>query len=368
MTDAWQRIAGLIRKELLAILKDSRTRVILVVPAILQSLIFGYAATFDLADVPYAVLDQSRSTASSELLAKLDGTGVFHRVATLTSSSQIAGMIDDGKALMVVAFQPNFAADLAHDSSAALQVIVDGRNSTTAGAAVGYVNAVVSRFNVEQLGQRPPLNVETRSWFNPNLQTRWNLVPALIASLSMLQTLLLTALSVAREREEGTFDQLLVTPLNSAEIMLGRALPPILVALVQATLILTVSMFWFRIPMAGSPFVLYAGLLLFAIASVGIGLSVSALSANMQQAMLYTFVLVMPMTLLSGLATPIENMPMAFQIGTLVNPLRFAIDLVMRVYLEGAGLRAIVVDLLPLIAIAAVTLPLAAGLFRNKLA
>jgi ABC-2 type transport system permease protein len=213
-----------------------------------------------------------------------------------------------------------------------------------------------------------PLTIESRAWFNPNLETRWNLLPGLIAALSMLQTLLLTALSVAREREQGTFDQLLVTPMSPLEIMIGKALPPVLVGLAQSTLILLVALFWFGIPMAGSLATLYTGLVFFTVASVGIGLSISAVSANMQQAMLYTFVLLMPMMLLSGLTTPVRNMPHVLQVITMANPLRFAIDLVQRVYLEGVGLATVWHNLIPLSIIALVTLPLAAWLFRHRLA
>ena len=288
-------------------------------------------------------------------------------MATLRNADDIRPVIDSEQALVVLSFPRTFASDLNRGADSALQVILDGRNSNTAGSAAGYVSAIVQRFNVEHQGAAPPVSVHARAWFNPNLRTRWDLVPALIASLSMLQTLLLTALSVAREREEGTFDQLLVTPLTPLEIMAGKALPPVLIGLVQATLVLAVSMFWFRIPMAGSLAVLYTGLLVFTMASVGIGLSISALSATMQQAMLYTFVLVMPMMLLSGLATPVDNMPHVLQAVTLANPLRFAIDLVRRVYLEGVGLGTVAIDLAPMAAIAVITFPLATWLFRNRL-
>ncbi len=366
-----RRIANMCRKEFLSVLKDPATRAILFVPALVQSMLFGYAATYDLTNVPYAVLDQSRSAASTELLARLDGTGVFHRVATLRAQSEIAPVIDTQKALLVIQVGPRFEQQLNAGLAAPLQLVLDGRNSTTAGAASGYVGAVVAAYNQqwrERHGGRPAaLTIDSRAWFNPNLETRWNLIPGMIAALSMLQTLLLSALSVAREREQGTFDQLLVTPMSPLDIMVGKALPPVLIGLVQSSLVLLVALFWFRIPMAGSVFTLYAGLALFTTASVGIGLSISALSANMQQAMLYTFVLIMPLMLLSGLTTPVRNMPQLLQVATMVNPLRFAIDLVQRVYLEGVSLGTVAFDLLPLVLIAAVTLPLAAWLFRNRL-
>lgn len=368
MRETLLRIRALVRKELLAILKDHTARVLLFGPAIVQTLVFGYAATFDLKDVPYALLDESHSQASTELVARLDGTGVFHRVATLANAHQVRREIDDGDALLVLGFPPTFASDLAQGRDADVQVIADGRNSNTAGSAIACVTAIVEEFNARYERAQAPVHVQARSWFNPNLQTRWNLVPALIASLSMLQTLLLTALSVAREREEGTFDQLLVTPLTPLEIMAGKALPPVLIGLAQSTLVLCVSLFWFRIPFAGSLLTLYAGLAMFTTASVGIGLSISALSQSMQQAMLYTFVLVAPMMLLSGLTTPVENMPTVLQVATIANPLRFAIELVRRVYLEGVGFGTVAIDLVPMLVIACVTLPLASWLFRHRLA
>jgi ABC-2 type transport system permease protein len=364
-----RHLGNLCRKEFLAILKDPASRVILVAPVILQSLLFGYAATFDLTHVPYAVLDQSRGAASTGLLARLDGTGVFQRVETLRSPGEIARVIDAGDALLVLHFGADFERVLESGAPAPLQVILDGRNSTTAGTAVGQIRDIVAAYNARAAGATPPpVSVQARAWYNPNLETRWSIMPGLIATLSMIQTMTLAALSVAREREQGTFDQLLVTPYRPITLMFGKALPAILIGLLQSTLILGVALFWFHIPMAGNPLVLYTGLLLFTIAIVGIGLSVSALSATMQQAMLYTFVLMMPLVLLSGLATPVRNMPYGFQIATYANPLRFAVDLVRSVYLEGAGLAGVWHDLLPFACITAITLPLAAWLFRHRLA
>ncbi len=191
--------------------------------------------------------------------------------------------------------------------------------------------------------------------------------PSLVGTLTMLQTLLLTAMSVAREREEGTFDQLLVTPLRPSEVMIGKTVPSMLVGIVQATLILLVAQLWFRIPFVGSLATLYLGLAMFLLAAIGIGLLVSSFVTSIQQATLFSFVLLMPFILPSGLATPIANMPVILQRLILVNPLRYAIDMAQRVYLEGADLRQIVPDLWPLAVIAAITLPLAAWMFRNRL-
>jgi ABC-2 type transport system permease protein len=371
MNATLHRILILIRKELIAVLKDPRSRIVLVVPVVLQSLLFGYAATFDLDEVPYALLDSDRSGASSDFIAQIDGSGAFYRVINLHNANQLGDVISRKRALLVIHVPAHFEREITAGRGAAVQVITDGRNSNTGNIAAGYVGAAVERFNDawsrSHGGPGATLRIENRAWYNTNLETRWNMIPSLIAALSMLQTLMLTALSVAREREQGTFDQLLVTPLRPTEIMIGKAIPSILIGLVQSSIILLVARFWFGIPFEGSLLTLYFGLVLFTTASVGIGLALSAFSATMQQAMLYTFVLLMPMMLLSGLTSAISNMPPAMQYVTLVNPLRYAIELVQRVYLEGAGFTYLYNDMWPLVVIALVTLPTAVWLFRNRL-
>ncbi|MDD5412451.1 MAG: ABC transporter permease [Methylobacter sp.] len=365
------RILALTRKELLAVLKDPRSRLSLLMPPLMQCLIYGYAATYDLNNVPYAVLDRDHSISSYALLAKFDGSGVFKRVADLVRQEDVARLINDHSALLVIEIEREFERKLVSGQPAGVQVIADGRNSNTAATATGYVNTLVESFNADWRaahGADPvPLRVVSRAWYNPNFETRWHMIPGMIATLTMLQTMMLTALSVAREREQGTFDQLLVTPYSSSEIMAGKALPSMLIGLAQATLVLLVAQLWFHIPFAGSYVTLYLGLGTFLIAAVGIGLLLSAVSATMQQAMLYTFVVLMPFMLLSGLTTPISNMPESLQYLTLVNPLRHAITLVQRVYLEGAPLAVVMPYIIPLLLIGAVTLSAATVLFRYRL-
>ena len=365
------RILALARKELLAVLKDPRGRFSLFVPPIIQCFIFGYAATYDLNTVPYAVLDQDRSFASAELLAHMDGSTAFHRELSTGSAAAFRAAIAGRRALVGIQVGRGFERDLLLGLPAAVQVIADGRDSNTANTAAAYVQAAVASFNAdwqEAHGGAPPaVEATTRVWYNPNLETRWTMIPSLIGTLTMLQTLLLTAMSVAREREEGTFDQLLVTPFRPGEIMAGKVLPSVLIGAAQATNILLVAQLWFHIPFAGSFITLYAGLAVFLAAAVGIGLLVSSVAATMQQAMLYSFAVTIPFSLLSGLTTPIANMPAALQILTLLNPLRYTIDLTRRIYLEGAGLGVLMPDLWPLALIAALTLPAAAWMFRHRL-
>lgn len=362
-----RRLKFIIVKELLTTIKDPRVRTILILPVIVQSIVFGYASTYNLDNVPYALLDHSRSALSAEFAARLDGTGIFHRVVTLQSSAQIAACIDSDAALLVVTIPQDFADRLHAGQQTPLQIITDGRNTTTAGIVAGYVSSVAADFNAWLHEGRQLLKVETISWYNPNLITRWMFLPAMLGLLTFLQTMILAGLSVAKEREQGTFDQLLVTPLTPGEILLGKAVPPILIGLLQATLVLLVARFWFAIPFAGSLLTLYLTLFIFLASSMGIGLSISAISKNMQQVMVYCFVLLLPMTLLSGMATPVRSMPEALQYATYANPLRFAIDAFRRIYLEGCGVGDIALNFIPMLIIAAVTMPTAAWLFRNKL-
>src|ERR1700730_2290761 len=371
MLGAMLRILAWPRKNLLAVLKDSRSRMSLLVPPVVQALIFGYAATYDLNHVTYAALDQDHSAASRQLLAGLDGSGVFERIGDLQRVSDITSFINARRALLVVQINQDFERQLLSGRGADVQIIADGRNSNTAGTAMSYVNSIVERFN-EDWGPAhgfapPPVQIVARAWYNPNLETRWFMIPGMIGTLTLIQTMMLTAMSVAREREQGTFDQLLVTPFRPHEIMIGKALPSIIVGTIQATGVLLVAQLWFRIPFAGSYLTLYGGLLLFLLAAIGIGLLVSAVAATMQQAMLYSMLLIMPFSLLSGLTTPLSSMPSAVQYLTAINPLRYAIDITRRVYLEGAGLDLLTADLWPLALLAALTLGAASWMFSHRM-
>ena len=357
----------LTRKEFLAILADPANRVTIIAPVFIQAVLFGYAASYDVNHVDYAVLDQSRSQSSQQVLAHLDGSGIFKRTADLQNNQQIQQVINDRTALAVITIPADFEDKLNRQESSPIQVILDGRNSSTASMAGSYISSVVGQVNQERLGTNSAITVQARTWYNPNVESRWGIMPSLIATLSMMQTLLLSALSVAREREQGTFDQLLVTPYTPTQIMIGKAIPPIIIGVIQSSIILAIILFWFQIPMNGSLALLYFGLFAFNIAVVSVGLSISAIALNMQQAMLYTFFLIMPLTLLSGLLTPVQNMPEVLNWLTYANPLRFGIDLVQRVYLEGASFAQVKWDFVPMLILAIITLPLAAWLFRNRL-
>ena len=371
MTARISDLLTLFRKEMLMTLKDKMSRVVLFMPILVQTFLFGYVASYDLTFMEYALLDSDRSESSRELVARFDGSGIFHRALTLENAGEIADAVDNKKAGLVIHIGPGFERKLNAGQTVPVQVIVDGRNSNVAGTASGYATEIINDFSRERLRKQgisgPETRIVTRAWFNPNLVTRWNIISGMVAVLAVIQVMILSGQSVAREKEQGTFDQLLVTPFGPITLMLGKALPPVCVGLAQSSIVLLIALYWFRIPFAGSLLPLYVGLVIFNFTIVGIGLCISALSATMQQALLYSFSLLMPMVLLSGFATPIASMPEALQYATLLNPVRYGVEFAQRVYMEGAGVRDMLGLYWPLALMAVVTLGAASRLFRSQL-
>jgi ABC-2 type transport system permease protein len=369
--DTLRRILALVRKEFLTLLKDPRSRMVLIVPPLVQLLVFGYAATFDLKQVPYAVLDEDRGLAARELLARFEGSPTFRKVASLASEQQIAPLLDERRVLLVIRVGQRFSDELLSGRKAPLQVIIDGRNSNTAMAALNYMRGIVNGFNDDWIAarglQRPPARLQMRAWFNPNLDSRWFFIPGIIGMLTLVVTMLVTALTVAREREQGTFDQLLVTPLRPGEILLGKTVPGFVIGIVQATVILLVATQWFNVPFLGSLPAFYVGLALFLLSAVGVGLLISALSATQQQGLLGAFLFMVPAVILSGFATPIANMPQAVQWLTLLDPLRYFLIVLRKVFLEGAGFALLIDQFWPMALLGGAALALAGWLFRHRM-
>ncbi len=364
-------IFALARKEFLALMRDKRSRIIIIVPPIVQLFIFGFAATYDLNDVPVAVYNEDRGGASRELLARIEGSPHFSILHKISSDAEIGALIDNRKVLLVIRPGQRFSADLQRGSPASLQLIIDGRNSNTAMIALNYLRNVVLDFNGEwrrEHGQTgPPVKLEMRAWYNENLQSQWFVVPGIVGSLMLVVTLLVTALSVAREREQGTFDQLLVTPLRPVEILVGKAVPGIVIGLLEATLIIVLMVWFFDIPLRGSIPALYLGILLFLVATVGVGLMISAICVTQQQAILGAFLFIVPAVILSGFTTPIANMPVFVQWLTYLDPLRYFLVVVRGVTLEGDGFVLLLHQFWPMAIIGAVTLVLAGWLFRHRM-
>jgi len=365
------RILALASKELLAVLKDKRSRMVLVLPPILQLLVFGYAATFDLNDVPIAVYNEDRGAPARELIARLTGSPHFRLTVRIDHDDQIAPLIDKREVVAVLHIGPRFSADLRRGDTAPLQLLIDGRNSNTALLVRGYLGRIVRDFNVEtarRVGLPPPMaTLQTRPWYNANLESRWFIVPGIVGLLTLVVTTIVTALSVAREREAGTFDQLLVTPLRPLEVLVGKAFPGVLIGALEGSFILLMAVYWFEVPLRGSMAALYLGLFLFLLSAVGIGLMISSLAVTQQQGMLGAFLFLVPAVILSGFATPVANMPEAVQLLTTVNPLRYFLVILRGVFLEGAGFAVLADCYWPMAIIAVATLAMAAWLFRHRL-
>lgn len=367
----WRRIMALVMKEFMVILRDPKSRFVVIGPPLIQFFFFGYAATFDVTHVRYAVLDQDRSTLSRQFAAGFSGSDNFELVRYLDSVQEIDRAIDSGEARLVLHIEERFSEKLLRGDAPEVQVIADGRNSNVASVALGYVENIVSRFNQQHPvpageGTQVILRIDDRAWFNANLLSRWYIVAPLGGTISMVIVMILTSLSVAREREFGTFDQLLVAPFTPGEILLAKSLPGIAFGLLDSLLLVAGSVLWFGLPFRGSFTALVLILTVFMISVVGIGLLVSSLSMTMQQALLGSFSFIMPAVVLSGFTTPIENMPQWLQTGTLANPLRYVVTSLRWIFLEGAGVPDVWSQTWPLLIIAGLTLPPAAWLFRHR--
>lgn len=365
----WLRqVLALAVKEFLTILKDPKSRFVVIGPPIIQFFVFGYAATFDVQHVAYAVVDEDRSPESRDLLARFEGSDAFALVDEFDSVAQVAAPIDEMAVRLVLHVGPDFAARLHTGRPAELQVLVDGRNSNVSGIALGYAQQIVAQWSAGRGPARPgpALAVVQRAWFNPSLDSRWFIVSGLPAQIALVVVMLLTSLSVAREREQGTFDQTLVAPVDALQILVGKALPPFVLGLMDGLLLSAGAVLWFGVPMTGAFLALVAVLAVYACAVLGVGLLVSSLATTMQQGLLGAFMVMMPAVILSGFTTPIENMPGWLQTATLANPARYAVAGCRAVMLEGADVAAVARYLLPMAVMAALTLGAAGWLFRHR--
>lgn len=357
-------LLALIVKEFRTTLKEKTSRMILVGPLIVYCVLFGYIATFNLSTVSYALLDNSGTELSRSLIRDIEGTGVFQREVELRNSNQIANAIDSGKILLAIVIPQDFERLLLSGEQTPVQIIIDGRNSTTAGIALGYLLDIARTFESSLKGS--PELFSYRYYYNENNITRWFVMPALIVMLTMLQVIILSALSVSRERERGTFDQLLVAPYETWQIMLAKGMVPMIIGCIQGLLIMLFDILWFQIPFRGNFLLILLILFLFMLSVVGIGLAISAFSKTMQQSLLLSFLVLVPMVLLSGFFTSVQNMPEFIQILTYCDPLRFAIMAVRRVYLAGAGFMETVLTLRPVIILSVFSLTGAYYFFKRR--
>jgi len=366
------RIWSLFVKELLANWRDKSNRYLLIFAPILELLIFSFAATQEVKNVPMAVLDLDRSVLTGELISRFEGSPQFSRVIRLNGVAEIAPVIDAGIAPAVLYIGADFSRRLHAGERAQIQLLLDGRRSNAAQIILGYASEIVDRFNTElaQLAQRqgPPSVMVARTWFNPNSDTLWSAVPGLFVVIIAAFGMMVSGLSVARERELGSFEQLLVSPLSSIEILIGKALAALAIAMTLGMIIMLIAMYGLGIPMEGSMFLLVAAMIVYLLSIIGIGLFISALSNTQQQAIIGVFMFLSPAILLSGYATPIASMPDWLQTVTLANPIRHFVVISKGLFLKDLPFDVVMAHLWPLALIAGLTLSAAAWLFRYKIA
>ncbi|AWI10663.1 ABC transporter permease [Ereboglobus luteus] len=370
----FRRLITLIRKELQIVLGDKQSRMLLIMPVILQVAIFPLAATLEIKNAALAIYDQDRGPAAIELTQRLRAQAVtFTEFIDIDNPRQLNDTIEHQRALAVVRIPSDFSAQIARANGAPqLQILLDGRRTNAGQIAAGYIQQIVQDYQRDLASARntatAPSELVVRNWFNPNLDYINFIMPSLIALITTLGVLIVTTLSVAREREQGTFDQLLVSPYTPEMIMAGKIVPAILIASFQAALILLAAVFIYHVPFQGSLVILCLGTILYALALAGVGLFVSSLCATQQQAFLGMFAFMMPAMMLSGFAAPIENMPVWLQHITWINPIRHFMEVVKAVYLKDATVAHAAQLAWPLLVICAITLTSAAVLFRKKVA
>lgn len=374
----FERLNAMLMKEFLELRRDRWAMFRLVVPLLVQVLVFGYAATFTVNRVATAVLDFDHSQASRAIVSHFAATGRFEIVDIAGAQDQITRDLDSGRATVAIVIHAGFARYLYSGRTGPLQVSVDGTNSNTALISLGYVNQIVAQFQAETMANAVPAGIATasssispllqeRPWFNEGLEDRWFFIPGVIGTLTLIQVVSLTALAVVREREVGTLEQIMVSPIRPAEFILGKAVPFFLIGLGEVALITLFGVLWFHIPFVGSPAVMMLGATLFLLAALGLGLLLSTLARTQQQAFALNFFIVNPFFILSGFAFPIAAMPQALQWFTLINPLRYFLVIIRAQFLKGAGVGALLPDLLGLALLAVGLLTCSVLRFRKSL-
>jgi ABC-2 type transport system permease protein len=364
------RIATLILKELETLLRDRQGRMLLIVPVLLQLAVFPFASTLEVKNNTLAVFNQDAGAESAELIQRLSRAQAFTRILYVHSEREVRETIDRQQALVVLRFAHDFSRCIADGRTATVQAILDGRRSNSAQIALGYAQQILQAYldDRNELKNQVALStVLVRHWFNPNLDYVYHIIPSLVAIITTISTLVVTSLSIAREREQGTFDQLLVSPLTPGMIMIGKTVPALIVALVQGSIILAAGVFVYRIPFQGSLPLLYFSMIFYILALAGIGLLISSVCSTQQQAFLGVFSFMMPAVLLSGFPSPVENMPYWLQCLDWFNPLRHFIVIVKGIFLKNIGLAVLFHFLWPLFVIAALTLTTANWMFRRRL-
>mgnify|MGYP006371124001 FL=1 len=375
----FERITQMLIKEFIQILRDPRMRAVIFAMPLVQTLVFGYAVTTDVTHVPTAIFDLDNSRASRELVARFTGSGYFDVVGYVDREEEARNLVDHGLAKAVLRMNKGFGEDLRAGRTAALQMIVDGTDSNTAGIVLNYAGQIAGRFSevvlhtrfVRATGQPvapPRVALETRAWFNENLESRNFYVPGVIVLIVTLVTLMLSSMAVVREKELGTIEQIMVTPIRQSEFILGKMLPFALIGFADVVLVTAIAGYWFDVPIRGSLMLLLGATSLYLMSTLGIGLLISTISRTQQQAMMSAFFYYFPAMLLSGFVFPIANMPEAVQWLTYLNPLRYFLVIIRGIFLKGVGPDILWPQMAALLMLGAATLWVATRRFQKTIA
>lgn len=366
------RIRRMIVKEMRQLFRDPKTKRVIFAAPVVQLILLGYAVNTDVRNVATMVVDHDRTVASRVFVDAFTASGYFRVAGRSDRSGDLGHALDRGTAVAGIEIPAGYQADLAAGRRPSVQLIVDGSNSNTATVAQGYATKIAQQLGASIAAARVgggtlPVEVRSRAWFNPSLESQVYNVPAVIGVIVLLMCLLLTAMAVVREREVGTLEQLLVSPLSPGELILGKTIPVALIAMMQLTIVTTVAFFWFDIPIRGSIWVLLLAAALFILAGLSFGLFISTISSTQQEAFLSMYLFILPAIILSGFFYPIETMPRGFQELTLINPLRHFLEIVRGVFLKGAGLAELWIQFTVLLGMAVGGLALATNRFRRTL-
>ena len=365
------RLRRLVWKEFLELRQDPRLFGLVIVAPIIQLTLLGYAATTDVKEVPIVIADGDRSPASRDLIARFEASPNFHVVRLVTTIAEVDRDLQRDRAWMALAIPNGFGAQLHNREPVALQVIADGSNSNSTTVALGYTNALIGEYAAELAGptETPPIDLRIRVWFNSELESRFFMIPGVLALLLLLITTNLAAMGIVREKELGTLEQLNVTPLRRWELIVGKLLPYAVIGFIDVLLVTAVAVFWFEVPLRGSFGLLLAMSLVYVFCTLSLGLLISTISDTQQQAMMTaTFFFLTPMIYLSGFIFPIENMPRIIQYLTYIVPLRYFLVIVRGIFLKGIGLRLLWPQAAALAAWGAVVLSLAVMRSRKRTA
>jgi len=372
------RLFHFIVKEFRQLGRDPRMlRVVLIMPVI-QLLMFGYIASMDIKNTPTAVMDEDRSSLSRAYIRGVGNSGSFDLKYNVNSEGAYEGLLDSGKAAVLLHIPRDFKKKLMSGDNADVQVILDGSNSSTATILLSYLNIINANFNSGIIKDRMnraglsgksfvPYNMEARVWYNPQLKSLYFMVPAIFAQILMMISMMLTMTSMVKEKERGTIEQLIVTPVRPYEILLGKMIPPVTVAFVDTVLAFLVAILWFRIPMHGSVLLLFALGIIFSVTGLGIGLLISTFSRNQREAMMTNTLIMSPQMILSGFMFPIASMPVLVQWLTYAIPLRYFLVIVRSIFLKGVGVKYLISEIWPMFIIISAVLVLSVVRFHKKM-